>query len=104
MCLISRLEDLHYMRKILTAMSLGAALLAPTYLVAHDDHRDDKYYDRHHHDSHQWNANEDRAYHMYWEQNHRSYVDWDHASARQRQSYWDWRHNHSDALLKIDIR
>jgi hypothetical protein len=23
---------------------------------------------------------------------------------RNLQSYWDWRHEHSDALLKIDIK
>lgn len=96
------------MKKTITVLSLSAALLVPTYLAAqdHDDHRDhdQKYYDVHHKDYHQWNGNEDRAYHMYWEQHHRGYVDWDHASARQRQDYWNWRHAHSDALLQINVR
>jgi len=41
---------------------------------------------------------------MYWEERHHAFVDWNHASTRERQRYWDWRHNHSDAVLKIDIR
>ena len=93
------------MKKILTALSLSMALVTPVCLQAqdHDRDHDQRYYDKRHKDYHQWNANEDRAYHMYWEQRHHGYVDWDHASAAQRQSYWDWRHNHSDALLRIDI-
>ena len=97
------------MKKVLTSLSLAAALLAPAALIAqdHDDHHgdhDQRYYDSRHKDYHHWDGNEDRAYHMYWEQNHRSYVDWDRASARQRQDYWNWRHNHSDALLQINVR
>lgn len=98
------------MKRTLTTLSIAAALLAPLGLMAqdHDDHRDRdhdrRYYDTRHKDYHQWNGNEDRAYHMYWEQNHHAYIDWDHASARQRQGYWDWRHNHSDALLQINVR
>jgi hypothetical protein len=41
---------------------------------------------------------------IYWERRHRAYIDWDRASERQRQAYWDWRHNHSDAVLQINIR
>jgi hypothetical protein len=95
------------MKKHLPILGLSIALIAPTYALAqdHDNHQDERrYHDAKHNDDHVWNAHEDRAYHIYWEQQHRKYVDWDHLSERQRQSYWDWRHNHSDAVLNINIR
>lgn len=95
------------MKKILTALSLSISLMAPVYLNAQDHDRDqehhDRYYDKKHKDYHEWNANEDRAYHIYWERRHHAYVDWEHASEAQRQAYWDWRHHHSDAVLQINI-
>lgn len=95
------------MKKILTAMAVSMALLTPVCVNAQDHDRDEhqnkRYYDKRHKDYHEWNANEDRAYHMYWEQRHHAYVDWEHASERQREAYWDWRHNHSDAVLQINI-
>ena len=91
------------MKKTIISLSVAAALLTPLSLLAQDYH-DQRYYDAHHRDYHQWNGNEDRAYHMYWEQHHHGYIDWDHASARQRQDYWNWRHAHSDAILQINVR
>ena len=101
--LTSRLENQSIMKKIMATFSVAAALVMPITLMA-QDHHDQGYYDAHHKDYHQWNGNEDRAYHMYWEQNHRTYVDWNHATPRQQQAYWDWRHHHSDALLQINVR
>ena len=95
------------MKKTFAALFLTAALIAPVCVQAQehdrDEHHDNRYYDRRHKDYHEWNANEDRAYHMYWEQRRRDYVDWDRASERQRQEYWDWRHRHSDVDLHINI-
>lgn len=85
------------MRKFLVSLPLAAALLVPMTSMA-DDH-DHRYYDAEHHDYHQWNAHEDRAYHRYWEDRHEHYVDWAHANAEQRRAYWRWRHEHSDAVL-----
>lgn len=89
------------MKKILISLSLSLALTVPVCVYAQD--HDQRYYDKHHKDYHTWNDNEDKAYHIYWEQQHRTYVDWNHASARQRQAYWDWRHEHSDAVLQINV-
>lgn len=91
------------MKKFCTAFSLTMALLVPVYVSA-QDHNDHRVYDRTHKDYHVWNDHEDKAYHMYWEQQHHAYIDWEHASARQRDAYWRWRHEHSDAVLKIEIR
>jgi hypothetical protein len=41
---------------------------------------------------------------MYWQQRHRPYVEWSRANERERERYWAWRHNHSDAVLRINIR
>ena len=101
------------MKKALLSASLVAALLSPTLINAQDRDRDRdrgehhdqdrRYYDRRHKDYHNWDSNEDRAYHMYWEQHRRSYIEWERANERQRQAYWDWRHQHSDAVLRINI-
>ncbi len=37
-------------------------------------------------------------------ENHRKYRDFSRLRDNDRQAYWGWRHEHSDALLKIDIR
>jgi hypothetical protein len=90
------------------AAFLGCALLSTAALVAQDDHRDHdgdhRYYDGHHKDYHGWNDHEDRAYRLWWEQRHRPYIGFDRLNERQRQRYWDWRHEHSDTVLRIDIR
>lgn len=98
------------MKKLFIALSVSAALSLPlcTYAQDRDDHREDRdhhgrYYDKRHHDYHEWNDREDRAWHMYWEERHRPYVAWDRANERERDEYWDWRHHHSDADLHIEI-
>jgi hypothetical protein len=98
------------MKKLMATLVLSAAILMPRIAVA-QDHRDDRdrhgdhdYYDKHHKDHHQWNDHEDRAWRIYEEQHHRKYVAFQDARERDRQDYWGWRHNHSDSLLRIDIR
>ena len=92
---------------------LGAALLvpvavAPTALLAGDhdgDHdRARVYHDRDHNDDHHWDSREDRAYRMWVRENHRKYRNFTRLREEDRRAYWGWRHEHSDAILKIDIR
>lgn len=99
------------MKKLLLALPLGVALLAPTYTFAQDHDRDDyrgrehRYYDADHRDYHEWNGNEDRAYRRYWEYRHRRYRAWERANERQRREYWRWRHEHPDSVLfRVDVR
>jgi hypothetical protein len=40
---------------------------------------------------------------VYVTQNHRKNRDFAKLKVNDQQAYWDWRHEHSDALLKIDI-
>ena len=95
-------------KRTLLILPLSAALMVSTNLLAqdHDDHRDDRHhvYDKSHKDYHDFDEHEDRAWRVYLQQQHRSYIDWSRASERQQQDYWNWRHNHSDAVLNINIR
>jgi hypothetical protein len=84
---------------------LGIALIAPISLtptvLRADEHR---YHDKDHNDDHEWNSHEDRAYRIWVKENHRKYNNFEKLKEEDRAAYWRWRHEHSDAVLKIDIR
>ena len=87
------------------AALLGAALiipvaLTPTVVLAQGK----SYHDKQHNDDHQWNSHEDRAYKMYAKENHRKASSFARLNENDQQAYWGWRHDHSDAILKINIR
>jgi hypothetical protein len=93
------------MKNFLTTALMGAMLiipatLAPTQVWAADQ----KYHDKGHNDDHEWNSREDKAYRIWAKENHRKNVHFDKLREEDRESYWNWRHDHSDAVLKIDIR
>jgi hypothetical protein len=92
--------------RFLTAAAFGAAMLLPIMpTLRADDHRNDHHYhDKDHNDDHEWNSHEDRAYRIWAKQNHRKYRDFSKLRDEDQQSYWRWRHDHSDAILKINIR
>lgn len=97
------------MPRFCSAALLGAALLAPLAMApmtlrAEDNKTARTYHDKKHNDDHEWNAHEDQAYRMYAKENHRKYRDFSRLKDNDQQAYWGWRHEHSDALLKIDIR
>jgi len=88
---------------------LGAALMvpiamAPTMLRAEDQKTARTYHDKQHNDDHEWNSHEDQAYRVWVKQNHRKSRDFVKLNENDQQAYWGWRHEHSDALLKIDVR
>ncbi len=87
---------------------LSAALVAPLVITPMTLRAEDKharsYHDKKHNDDHEWNAHEDRAYRMYAKEQHRRYRDFSRLNENDQEAYWGWRHEHSDALLKIDIR
>lgn len=96
------------MTRFWNAALLCAALtvpiaMAPITLRADDQSNARTYHDKNHNDDHQWNGQEDKAYRMYVKQNHHKYHAFTTLNESDQQSYWDWRHEHSDALLKIDI-
>jgi len=93
------------MPRFLNSLLLGAALVAPIALTTSTLSAEDRrYHDAAHNDDHAWNAHEDRAYRIWVKDNHRKYTNFAKLKAEDQQAYWDWRHEHNDALLKIDIR
>lgn len=74
------------------------------YALRADEKTARSYHDKKHNDDHEWNAHEDQAYRVYAKENHRKYRDFSRLNDNDQQAYWGWRHEHSDALLKIDIR
>ena len=102
-------ENKTTMSRFWSTTLLGAALmvpiaLAPTVLRAQDQRASRTYQDKQHNDSHAWNGQEDKAYRIYAKQNHRKASDFSKLKENDQQSYWNWRHEHSDALLKIEIK
>ena len=96
--------------RLLTSLVLIGALAAPVAIGArstaqeehHDrdrdrDHHDKRFYDRKHHDYHEWGSREDEAYRRWHADRHRKYIEYGRLSPAQRQAYWNWRHEHPDA-------
>jgi hypothetical protein len=96
------------MPRFLNAVLLGAALITPIAVapiaLRAEDPKARTYHDKQRNDDHEWNNHEDQAYRIYAKQNHRKYGDFSKLKDEDQQTYWGWRHDHSDALLKIDIR
>jgi hypothetical protein len=85
--------------------SLSSTLaMTPMVLRSQDQKNARTYYDKQHNDDHQWSNHEDQAYRMYAKENHRKYTTFSKLKDNDQQAYWGWRHDHSDALLKIEIR
>jgi hypothetical protein len=89
---------------LLTAALMAPIAMAPTALRAQDQRATRTYHDKQHNDDHAWNGQEDKAYRIYAKQNHRKYSEFSKLKEEDQQNYWNWRHEHSDALLKIEIR
>ena len=88
----------------LSAALMAPIALAPTALRAQNQSAARTYHDKQHNDDHAWNSQEDKAYRIYAKQNHRKYGDFSKLKEEDQQNYWNWRHEHSDALLKIEIK
>jgi hypothetical protein len=89
-------QEGNFMRTVFAALLFGSAMMtwSPGQLRA-DDRR--YYEDRDHHDRHEWNEAEARAWrHWITEERHHRYHDWSRANAQERRDYWRWRHEHSD--------
>lgn len=92
------------MKTLFSTALLSAALIIPVAFVPVQLRADDqKYHDKAHNDDHEWNSHEDKAYRMWVKENHRKYVPFAKLRDDDQQNYWGWRHEHSDAVLKINI-
>ena len=94
------------MHRFLNAALLSAALIVPIAMIPTSLRAEDEkhsYHDKKHNDDHEWNSHEDQAYKMWVKEKHRKYNDFGKLNERDQENYWAWRHEHSDAVLKIDI-
>jgi hypothetical protein len=95
----------HFWNSALLSAALIAPLaMPPTVLRAEDQKNARTYHDKQHNDDHQWNGQEDKAYKVWAKETHRKPTAFAKIKVDDQQAYWGWRHEHSDALLKIDIR
>ena len=85
---------------LLSAALMAPVAVAPTTLWAQNR----TYHDKQHNDDHAWNGQEDKAYRIYAKQNHRKSGQFTKLKEDDQQNYWNWRHEHSDALLKIELK
>jgi hypothetical protein len=91
-------------RKTALALALFVPVFLPSAALRAEEHKDARYHDKDHNDDHEWNSREDRAYRIWAKESHRKYREFSKLKEDDQQAYWRWRHDHSDALLKIDIR
>ena len=68
--------------------------MAPTAALAQTV--DVRVYDSHHHDYHNWDDHEDRAYRRYLAEKRYEYREYQKQSHRRQEAYWSWRHSHPD--------
>jgi hypothetical protein len=94
----------HFWKTALLSAALMAPIAMAPMVMRADEQAARTYHDKQHNDDHQWNGQEDKAYRMYAKENHRRYSDFSRLKEGDQQNYWNWRHEHSDALLKIDIK
>ena len=84
---------------------IAGGLLAPIAMTPVAVRAEDRVYrDKGHNDEHRWDGQEDKAYRIWVKENHRKYSDFHRLRAEDQERYWAWRHEHSDTVLRIDIR
>jgi len=91
--------------KFFIAALFGTALSAPVILMPATLRAEDRvYHDKARNDEHHWDSHEDRAYRIWVKENHRKHRGFAKLNEEEQEQYWAWRHDHSDALLHIDIK
>jgi Ni/Co efflux regulator RcnB len=96
------------MKRYLSVLVLGAAMIGSAALSAQDKDRDrdqhnnglhkgQRYYDKNGKDWHDWNDNETRAYQKYLQEHRKKEHDFAKAKSRERDDYYKWRHDHPDS-------
>jgi hypothetical protein len=78
------------------AAVLAGALVAMAPAGAQAQSVSVRVYDSHHHDYHNWDDREDRAYRRYVAEKHWQYREYNRQSSRRQKAYWGWRHSHPD--------
>jgi len=88
------------MKRYLTLLFLSAALAGSAASLRADEHHADRqskrYYDKDARDYHEWNQNENQAYHKYVNENRKRDREFARTTRREKQDYFKWRHNNPD--------
>jgi hypothetical protein len=91
---------MHRARNYVVSLFLAASLAAPAVIIAAPIPQDAsvqvKIYDKQHNDYHNWDDNEDHAWHQFLNENHRKDHDFKKANKKEQEEYWNWRHAHPD--------
>jgi hypothetical protein len=91
---------MHLANRFVTALFLTAALASSGSIVAAATPQEAsvhvRVYDSHHHDYHNWDDREDRAYRGYLTERHEDYRAYDRQNHKHQVHYWNWRHHHPD--------
>ena len=84
--------------RIVSALFLTAAFAAtgPIVAAATPQAVSVRVYDSNHHDYHNWDDHEDRAYRRYLAEKRYEYREYQKQSHRRQEAYWSWRHSHPD--------
>lgn len=99
------MKQLKHLQHYLGLFLLGASLVTPTAVKAAsiapsqgEERHERRFYDREHHDWHNWDDREAAAYrHWLMEERHeRQYREYVRLRRRQQAEYWRWRHEHPD--------
>lgn len=95
--------------KLLGTILVAGALSAPVALNAFQQGEErtttttttqtKRYYDPVYKQYHEWNSNEDRAYHTYVQETHRTYEEFPKTTVTEQREYWKWRHGHPDRVI-----
>src|SRR5262245_16285257 len=96
--------------KYVSLALLGGAFILPASVPvtaseqSHEEHerreRLRQYYDRDHHDYHNWDDRENRAYRHYLEEQRELYRDFSKQNEKARERYWKWRHEHREEVYE----
>jgi hypothetical protein len=89
---------MHRIDRYIRSLFLAAAIAAPALVVVEAKAQEVqvRIYDRDHHDYHNWDAREDRAYRHYLVEHHRTYVEYSKQHHRVQRDYWNYRHTYPD--------
>ena len=94
--------------RFIGSLLLAGVIFVPTAVMAAPRPQEAsvqlRVYDSHHHDYHNWDDREDRAYRGYLQERHRDYRSYNEQRARDQRNYWKWRHQHPDRDERHDNR
>jgi hypothetical protein len=90
---------MHHAHRLVSALVLAAALSAGGAVLAATPQEASvhvRVYDSGHHDYHNWDDHEDRAYRGYLTERHEDYRPYEKQNHKRQHDYWNWRHSHPD--------